>query len=86
MVYLLIWLCRPYLDGNYLVSEKSIDHIKLKQFASKKSGQKAHENRRNKMMSKVRLIPKYTLDTQLPAFHNPSKEVTLISYMIQSPR
>lgn len=73
MVYLLIWLCRLYLDGNYLVSEKHIDHIKLKQFARKKSGQKAHENRRNKMMSKVRWIPKIHMGHPASSFSQPTQ-------------
>lgn len=73
LVYLLIWLCRLYLDGNYLVSEKHIDHIKQKQFARKKSGQKAHENRRNKMMSKVRWIPKIHMGHPASSFSQPTQ-------------
>lgn len=72
-VYLLSWLCRLYLDGNYLVFEKHLDHVKLKQFARKKSGQKAHENRRNKLMPKIRWIPKICTGHQASSFSQPMR-------------
>ena len=46
------------LIKKYLVSEKYIDHIKIKPFIKENSGQKANENRKNKMMARVRLTPK----------------------------
>lgn len=78
-----IWLCILYLDKKkiYLVSEKYTDHINIKQFV-KNSGQKANESRKNKMMSKVRFIPKIHVRHPALRFHSPSKEVTLINYMI----
>lgn len=86
MIYLFIQLYILYLDGNCLVPEKYTDHIKVKQFARTKSGQKANENRRNKMMSRVRLIPKIHIGYPASSFHNPIKEVLLIDYMIHSLR
>lgn len=69
------------LIKKYLVSEKYIDHIKIKPFIRENSGQKANENRKNKMMARVRLTPKVHVRHLTPCFQSTSKEVILIRYM-----
>lgn len=69
MMYLFIWLYTLYIYEKYLVSEKCINQIKVKQFVRKKSDQKTNESRRNKMMSRVRLIRKIHAGHPAFSFH-----------------
>lgn len=75
-MYLFIWLHTLCTYEKYFVSEKYINKIKVKQLVRKKSGQKTNERRRNKMISRVRLIRKTDVGHSAISAHSPEMNKT----------